>query len=105
MTPTLICINTSAVPTDEMKVPLIMNACYPEQASRTCTCGVKYVDVGFRLDPARYFITCGCGRKMQDGIWWFDAKRFRRPEQSTQGLEITLTETITRSVTIKLPSQ
>jgi hypothetical protein len=76
---------------------------YPAYKLFQCKCGHMFVDVGFRLDPAEHHFKCDCGQRYYDGVWWMDLRRFRSPNQPQGGqMEITFTETVTRSVTIKV---
>lgn len=100
--PSLLCIYAAPTATDEMKPPIREGLLYPAKQLLKCPCGETFVDVGYRLDPDLHHITCNCGKKYYDGIWWLDLKRFRQPDQPhVQQLQITFTETVTRSVTVK----
>lgn len=101
--PSLLCINATALPTDVMQLPVKEGILYAAKELRKCKCGETFVHAGFMLDPSQHHITCNCGEKFHDGIWWLDIKRFRLPGQSAAPqLEITFTQTITRTVTIKV---
>jgi len=108
MTPTLLCIADHALPGDLMRLPIKAGCHYPEERTMTCTCGRQYVDVGYKLDSDQHDFICTCKKRYNDGTWWFCVNRFRRmggQQQQPRQMEITFTETVTRSVTIRMKDQ
>jgi hypothetical protein len=74
---TILCINNRTLRTDILCCPLLIGSDYRVQALRQCRCGAIFVDVGISLDRERFQVICGCQVVYDDGIWWFDVKRFR----------------------------
>lgn len=99
---TVICVNASLHRDDETMLPLQVGQPYTVRNTRRCLCGAVFLDVGLPISKD-FDIVCDCQRRVNDGIWWLDVKRFRKIEPSgAETIEITLTETVTRSVTIKI---
>jgi hypothetical protein len=80
----LICINNYQLMADLLAVPMRIGGEYKVDAVRQCPCGVIYVDIGLSISQ-KYDIVCdACSRRFNDGIWWFDAKRFRKKPDAAQ---------------------
>lgn len=101
---TVICIVAANHRADEIPMPLVLHKAYQVAGLRACQrCGAIFVDVGIPLNPDQYDIVCNCQNRFNDGIWWLSDKRFQKVNPSAGGtVEITLTETVTRMVTIKI---
>lgn len=97
----LLCICATPSEGDHMRPPLKEGRYYPVLAVLKCPCGLEFVDVGFRVDSSFHHFFCGCRREYADGIWWQVSTRFKRPDQAPAA-EITITETVTRSITVKI---
>lgn len=74
---TILCVNNRTLRTDILRCPLRIGTDYRVQGLRQCRCGAIFVDVGISLDRERFQVVCGCQAVYDDGIWWFDVKRFR----------------------------
>ena len=72
----IVCVNNSNLPDDILACPLILGVKYEVCGLKRCPCGHIFVDVGLSIARERYDVVCACKRRMQDGTWWFDAKRF-----------------------------
>lgn len=103
---TVICIIAGQHRADEIPVPIGLHKVYNVEGLKKCPgCGAHFVDVGLTLNPDQFDIVCNCGFRFNDGIWWLSDRRFKKIEPGAGSIEITLTETITRSVTIKINPQ
>ncbi|HLI93230.1 MAG TPA: hypothetical protein VKU83_06460 [Puia sp.] len=84
----LICTNNGQLQPDLLACPLILTREYEVIAMKRCRCGVVYVDIGLSLSAEKFDIVCdACARRFNDGIWWFDVKRFKKkpnPRQEVQ---------------------
>lgn len=99
---TVICINASHHIADQISVPVKAGQQYMVQGLKTCRCGAIFLNVGLPLTVG-YDIVCNCQRRHSDGIWWLSDMRFKRIDSGAgESVEITLTETVTRSVTIRI---
>jgi hypothetical protein len=84
----LICINNYQLMADLLAVPLKIGGEYKVDAVRLCPCGVIYVDIGLSISQ-KYDIVCdACSRRFNDGIWWFDAKRFQKKPNAIQEVKL-----------------
>lgn len=72
----VICVNNTRLATDLLACPLILGQEYEVLGLKKCRCGEVFVDIGLALTSDKYDIVCTCKRRVNEGTWWFDAKRF-----------------------------
>lgn len=99
---TVICVNAAHHPADQRPLPIYAGKEYTVFAVKQCSCGAVFIDVGYRLQFP-FAIVCNCQNRLADGNWWMSDQRFNKiGGMPGETLEITVTETFTRSVTIKI---
>jgi len=86
----LICINNSQLPPDLLSCPLMLHREYEVMGMKKCRCGQVYIDIGLSISAQKYDIVCdACQRRFNDGIWWFDIKRFKKKPNAFPELQLS----------------
>lgn len=98
---TVVCVNAGHHVADQISVPVKAGQQYRVHGLKTCRCGSIFLNVGIPL-AVGYDVVCNCQRRHNEGIWWLSDMRFKKIEPGSETVEIAFTETVTRSVTIRI---